>query len=263
MDRRVAFDFEIEFTNGGGLQGQDFRLDVPGEDVTDGWIGDALVRDLRLLMVGDVRIQTGGSSRSRTSGESTGGVGRRGDGRATTRRPQPSDRRGHDDVPRAPGARDQAAPHPRGEHCPLRTRRDVRDRRHHAVRQHRDVRRQPVPPPCRRAGPRRTAARAARRRPGGARRRDRLGVARNRRAALLPYDLGGRAVLIHTGFDRHWGTEAYGRDNPFLTAAAVDLLVEAGAAIVGIDSLNIDYPADLTRPAHSGLLRAGIPILST
>ena len=57
MDRRVAFDFDIEFTNGGGLQGQDFRLDVPGEDVTDAWIGDALVRDLRLLMVGNVRIR--------------------------------------------------------------------------------------------------------------------------------------------------------------------------------------------------------------
>ena len=78
--------------------------------------------------------------------------------------------------------------------------------------------------------------------------------------ALLPYDLAGRAVLIHTGHDRHWGTDAYGRDNPFLTAAAVDLLVEAGAAIVGIDSLNIDDPADLARPAHSGLLGAGIPI---
>ena len=56
MDHRVAFDFEIEFTNGGGLQGQDFRLDVASEDVTDAWIADALVRDLRLLMVGDVRI---------------------------------------------------------------------------------------------------------------------------------------------------------------------------------------------------------------
>ena len=42
MDRRVAFDFDIAFTNGGGLQGQDFRLDVPGEDVTDAWIGNAL-----------------------------------------------------------------------------------------------------------------------------------------------------------------------------------------------------------------------------
>jgi len=78
--------------------------------------------------------------------------------------------------------------------------------------------------------------------------------------ALLPYDLAGKAVLVHTGFDRHWGTEAYGRDNPFLTAAAVDLLVREGAALVGIDSLNIDDPADLARPAHSGLLAAGIPI---
>ena len=58
MDRRVAFDFEIEFTNGGGLQGQDFRLDVPAEDVTDAWIADALVRDLRRLMGGDVQIRT-------------------------------------------------------------------------------------------------------------------------------------------------------------------------------------------------------------
>ena len=57
VDHRVAFDFEIEFTNGGGLQGQDFRLDVPGPDVTDEWIADAVVRDLRLLMVAGVRIR--------------------------------------------------------------------------------------------------------------------------------------------------------------------------------------------------------------
>jgi kynurenine formamidase len=78
--------------------------------------------------------------------------------------------------------------------------------------------------------------------------------------ALLPYELTGRAVLVHTGHDRHWGTDAYGHDNPFLTAAAVRLLADAGATIVGIDSVNIDDPADLTRPAHSGLLAAGIPI---
>ncbi len=78
---------------------------------------------------------------------------------------------------------------------------------------------------------------------------------------LLPYDLAGRAVLVRTGFDRHWGTDAYLRDNPFLAPDAVDLLVRAGAALVGIDSLNIDSIADLARPAHSGLLGAGIPII--
>lgn len=53
---RVRFDFEIEFTNGGGLSGRDFRLDIPGDDVTDAWIADAIVRNLRLVMVGSVRI---------------------------------------------------------------------------------------------------------------------------------------------------------------------------------------------------------------
>jgi arylformamidase len=80
-------------------------------------------------------------------------------------------------------------------------------------------------------------------------------------SAFDPYELEGRAVLVHTGFDRHWGTDAYLRDNPYLTAAAVDLLVRARVALVGIDSLNIDSTADPARPAHSELLRAGIPIV--
>jgi kynurenine formamidase len=78
---------------------------------------------------------------------------------------------------------------------------------------------------------------------------------------LAPWDLRGRAVLVHTGFDRHWRTDAYLHDNPFLTRAAVELLVERGAALVGIDSVNIDDVGDAARPAHSGLLAAGIPIV--
>ena len=78
---------------------------------------------------------------------------------------------------------------------------------------------------------------------------------------FLEHDLEGKAVLVHTGFDRHWGTDAYLRDNPFLTRAAVDHLIAAGVALVGIDSLNIDDTSDLERPAHSELLRAGIPIV--
>ncbi|TNJ35242.1 cyclase [Arenimonas terrae] len=56
MQWRVVFDFEIEFSNGGGLQGQDFRLDIPGEQIGDGDLAAFLVRDLRLLMVETVRI---------------------------------------------------------------------------------------------------------------------------------------------------------------------------------------------------------------
>jgi arylformamidase len=73
-------------------------------------------------------------------------------------------------------------------------------------------------------------------------------------------DLKGAAVLVRTDFSRHWRTEQYGRDNPFLTQAACERLVAAGAAFVGIDSLNIDDIADLARPAHTLLLGAGIPV---
>ena len=54
--RRAVFDFEIEFSNGGGIQGQDFRLDIDADDISDDALADHLVRDLRLLMVGSVRI---------------------------------------------------------------------------------------------------------------------------------------------------------------------------------------------------------------
>ncbi|MFG6494785.1 cyclase [Fictibacillus sp. UD] len=56
MDKRVQFDFEIEFTNGGGIQGQEFRLDIEGDDITDEELAKYIVEDMRLLMVGEVRI---------------------------------------------------------------------------------------------------------------------------------------------------------------------------------------------------------------
>jgi len=79
--------------------------------------------------------------------------------------------------------------------------------------------------------------------------------------ALDGRDVRGRAVLIHTGWDRNWATDAYGQGNPFVTAAAADWLAAQGAALVGIDSLNIDDTADGSRPAHTKLLAAGIPIV--
>ena len=54
--KRALFDFEIDFSNGGGLQGQDFRLDIDGDDIDDQELADRLVRDMRLLMVAAVRI---------------------------------------------------------------------------------------------------------------------------------------------------------------------------------------------------------------
>ena len=73
-------------------------------------------------------------------------------------------------------------------------------------------------------------------------------------------EVRGRAVLVHTGWDRHWRTDAYWTDHPFLTEAAANWLVEQGAAFVGIDSHNIDDTRKRTRPVHGILLGAGIPI---
>jgi kynurenine formamidase len=78
-------------------------------------------------------------------------------------------------------------------------------------------------------------------------------------------DLAGCAVLVRTGWDRHWNTSDYGSpDHPYLTSAAAQRLVDARAAIVGIDSVNIDDTSENARgerPVHSILLAAGIPII--
>ncbi len=78
--------------------------------------------------------------------------------------------------------------------------------------------------------------------------------------SLAGVELRYRAVLIRTDFSARWGTPEYFSDNPFLTADACEMLVRAGTLFVGIDSLNIDDTADGSRPAHTMLLGAGIPI---
>ena len=74
-------------------------------------------------------------------------------------------------------------------------------------------------------------------------------------------ELNGKAVLIHTGWSRHWGEDRYFDDHPHLTRESAEYLKSAGAALVGIDSLNIDDNTDGTRPAHTLLLGADIPIV--
>jgi kynurenine formamidase len=74
-------------------------------------------------------------------------------------------------------------------------------------------------------------------------------------------DVRGRAVLVHTGWSRHFGQDAYFEGHTFLTGDAARRLRDAGAALVGIDSLNIDDTADGSRPVHTALLDAEIPIV--
>lgn len=81
-------------------------------------------------------------------------------------------------------------------------------------------------------------------------------------AAFEGRPLKGRAVIVRTGWDEHWRTPEYGSGrHPFLTADAAEILSAADPALVGIDSVNIDDTGVKSRPAHTRLLAAGIPIV--
>lgn len=89
-----------------------------------------------------------------------------------------------------------------------------------------------------------------------------LAAGLSRRESHAGRGVEGLAVLLHTGWARHWGTERYGSpDHPHLTAEATELLVGARPALVGIDSVNIDATNLGERPAHTGLLEAGILVI--
>ena len=79
-------------------------------------------------------------------------------------------------------------------------------------------------------------------------------------AAFEGLDVRGKAVLVHTGWDRHWRSDDYFGAHPYLTGDAADWLAENGAALVGIDSANIDNMHERVRPVHTRLLGADIAI---
>jgi arylformamidase len=82
------------------------------------------------------------------------------------------------------------------------------------------------------------------------------------REALAGRDVSGCAVVVRTGWDRHFGTEQYGdARHPFLSTALAEALVAGGAALLGIDAVNVDATVTGERPVHTIVLRAGIPIV--
>ncbi|HYH10278.1 MAG TPA: cyclase family protein [Thermoanaerobaculia bacterium] len=80
--------------------------------------------------------------------------------------------------------------------------------------------------------------------------------------AVEGLDLRDCALLVHTGWSRHWRSEAYAQaDHPYVSRAAAEVLAASGVVLVGVDSVNIDDMSDASRPAHTLLLRQGIPIV--
>ncbi|MEU7169935.1 cyclase family protein [Micromonospora tulbaghiae] len=262
VEYRAVFDAEVDFANGGGLRTDGFRLDVPHPDVTDDEVAALLVRHLGLLMVGEVRI----TNRTVVEEPHKGGRGvaaPAGGGRKLVEL-------SHviiDGLVTLPGWPGPAI-------SDWLTREASRERYAPGVEFH--VARIDmvantgtyVDTPSHRFadGPDLTGVPLDRladlpglvvRVPAGTRAVDKL--------LLAPYDVAGCAVLLHTGWDAHFGTDAYAAaEAPYLTGDGAQWLAEAGAALVGIDSINID---DMTaaaagqRPAHTGLLAAGIPIV--
>ena len=260
-EHRIRFDFEVDFSNGGGIQGQGFRLDIAGDGVSDAELADAVVRELRLLMVGAVRILNkeilleahtpGGLPTDIGGSTSRGGIVDLShvieDGMITYRglpAPVICDflSREASRALYAPGTEFQI-----GQITLVANTGTYVDVPFHRYADGDDLAD---------VGLDRLADL-----PGVLVRATGMAGRAIDREAFLPVDVRGRAVLVHTGWDRNWRTDAYFEGHPHMTAAAAGYLVEQGAALVGIDSYNIDDVDGGERPVHTVLLGAGIPIV--
>lgn len=261
-DRRVCFDFEVDFSNGGGIQGQGFRLDIDGEEISDQALADYIVRDLRLLMVGEVRILNKQFIRERhkrkakVATEAVAETGHGGlidlshvvhDGEVVfpgLPAPRVTEYMSHEDsrgryaggVSFQIGRVDMVANTGTSIDAPYHRYPGASDIADLPLASIADLDAVVV----------------------------RLSGMQGRaitREALAATEVRGRAVLLDTSRALLWGAPEYVVDPPFLARDAAEFLRDEGALLVGIDAINIDDTGDPHRPAHSILLEAGIPIV--
>ncbi|PPK62782.1 cyclase family protein [Actinokineospora auranticolor] len=255
---RVEFDADVTFRNGGSLSVRGFRLDSPSPELDDNTVADALVRHLGLLMVGTVTVTNRRMLAEAHKGSR--GIETTAPDRRLVDLSHPI-RHGMTTYPGVPGpeisdhltreaSRVIYAPGTEfhiGKITIVANTGTYVDSPFHRYPDGTDLAGLPLD---RLADLDAVVVRVA----GDGRR----SIDRN---AFLPFDVAGRAVLIHTGWDANWGTEAYFAGHPHLTADAAEWLVEQGAALVGIDSLNIDGTHTPDRPVHTALLAADIPVV--
>ncbi|MEU7875473.1 cyclase family protein [Dactylosporangium sp. NPDC049140] len=259
---RAHFGFDIAFANGGSLAGEGFRLDLPAPDLSEAAIGALLVRHLGLALVGSVHL------RDLEIVEETHRGSRGVETAPVAARVVDLSHRIRAGLVTYPGL-------PAPTIAPHLTREDSRARYAAGTEFAMDI--------ITMIGNTGTYLDAPFHRYADGADLARLDLAtlvdlpaevfhlhdawgadaRGIRAATLA-DRGvrGAAVLLDTGWSRHFGTPEYGRGAPFLTGEAAEYLVEAGAVLVGIDSVNIDdAESGGERPAHSVLLRAGVHVV--
>jgi kynurenine formamidase len=261
---RASFDAVIRFSNGGDLSAHGFRVDVPAPDVDEAAIAAFFVASLGLLMTDSVSLSSVEIFAEAHKG-TRGGPSDHARGRAATggRLVELSHviRVGLITYPGLPGP----------EITPYRSREASRehyapgtefaidrltmigntgtylDAPYHRYRDGADLSAIPL---ARTADLPAVVVRVEGAGPSG------VGV-----GALAALDVSGMAVLLHTGDDARFGSPAYAEQRHFLTQAGAAWLADHGAALVGIDALNIDDTADGERPAHTLLLAAGIPVV--
>lgn len=260
-DKRVVFDFEVDFSNGGGIQGQGFRLDIDGENIDDREVSDAIVRDLRLLMVGSVRILNKQIVEERHKRADVEDISREDvslpthvdlshtlyEGLVTYKGiPAPVI---CDFLSRADSRRfyDKDTSFQIGRIDLVANTGTYLDSPFHRFEDGKDLSELDL---ASLAGLDAVVARVT-------------GLAGRAvdREAFLPLEVRGKAVLVETGWSRHWGSDQYFEEHVYLTREAAEYLRDEGAVLVGIDSYNIDDTTDGARPVHTVLLGAGIPIV--
>ena len=258
-DKRVCFDFEVEFSNGGGIQGQDFRLDIDGDDITDDMLAAHIIADLRLLMVGEVRILNKRIIEERHKRA------------AVAVRPAVANASRRIDLSHT--IEDGMITY-KGLPAPLLCDHLSREQSRTMYAEGTEFQIGKIEmvgntgtyldtPFHRYADGYDLSALDLDRISGVPAIVVRVTGQAGRAidwTAFAASDVGGRAVLVQTGWDRHWRTDQYFEDHPFLTADAATYLRDHGALVVGIDSYNIDDVSGGKRPVHTILLGAGIPI---
>lgn len=259
--KRVQFDFAVEFLNGGGIQGQEFRLDIEGDDIDDSALAQYIIQDLRLLMVGRVAIlnktiivEPHKRSRAAATGEDKASAATLidlshtvEDGMITYKglpAPLVCDHlsRVQSREIYAPGTEFQI-----GRITMVANTGTYIDSPFHRFADGTDIAGLTLNTLV---GLDAVVVHA-----------DGMSGREIPAEAFGAVDVRGKAVLVHTGWSRHWRTDQYFENHPFLTAAAAEYLKREGAKLVGIDSYNIDATGDGYRPVHTTLLGAGIPIV--
>lgn len=258
-EHRVQFDFEVEFANGGALQGQEFRLDIEDDEITDERLGAYIIADLRLLMVSRVTVLNKSiiqepHKRARLTQPAANAETRLIDlshvieaGMITYR-----------GLP-APLVCDHLSREASRQSYDLGT--EFQIDRIEMVGNTGTY----LDTPFHRFAEGYDLSALSLETVSGC-----PGVVIDVRGAagraidwtmLAAVDVRDKAVLVHTGWDSHWRTDQYFENHIHLTERAAIHLREGGARLVGIDSFNIDDVSGGTRPVHSVLLAAGIPIV--